>query len=74
MIEGKKRISAIIHDNNPLKVKQSIWDVTAPQIIVEEAGGVFLNSRGARYDPLEPDMIIIAKSQELADEILSLTN
>jgi fructose-1,6-bisphosphatase/inositol monophosphatase family enzyme len=70
--EGEQLISAVIHDNNPRKVKQAPWDVCAPQLILEEAGGVFLNLRGERYDPFNPQPILAANSREIADQILAL--
>jgi 3'-phosphoadenosine 5'-phosphosulfate (PAPS) 3'-phosphatase len=53
--------------------QQAAWDTAAPQLIVEEAGGVFLNARnGQRYDTLQPDVILVAASADLAAEILRL--
>ncbi len=70
---GDARLSAVVHDNDVRSVKQGPWDTAAPQLIVEEAGGVFLNARsGGRYDTLSPDVIIIAATQSLADELLAL--
>lgn len=72
IVEGQKMISAVIHDNNPKKMKQAPWDVAAPQLFFEEAGGVFLNLEGRKYDPFNPELIIAAASGELAFEIINL--
>ena len=71
---GEKRVHAIIHDNNPLSVKQGPWDAAAPQLVLEEAGGVFLDGRtGQPYDPLAPASIIVAAiNRTLAQEIMNL--
>jgi myo-inositol-1(or 4)-monophosphatase len=68
--EGEQKISAVIHDNNWKKVKQAPWDTSATQIILEEAGGVFLNLMGERYDPFRPEPIIAAASRDLAIQII----
>ncbi len=70
--EGRKKISAVIHDNNKSRVKQEPWDTAAVQLVLEEAGGVFLNFHGERYDPFEPEPIVAAVSCELAMQILGL--
>lgn len=70
--EGTKKISAVIHDNNRRKVKQESWDVAAAQLILEEAGGVFLNFKGERYNPFKPEPIVAAASSEIATQIFSL--
>jgi myo-inositol-1(or 4)-monophosphatase len=65
-------LQAAIHDNNPLHVKQGSWDIAAPQVILEEAGGVFLNPRGERTNPFCCEPIIVARSRQLAEEIVKL--
>ena len=72
MLDGEMRLAAAIHDNNPHKVKQAPWDIAAPQVIMEEAGGVFLNPKGERTDLFEAEPIIVARSKQLAREILQL--
>lgn len=68
------RMSAILHDNDVRSVKQGPWDTAAPQLIIEEAGGLFLNGKtGQRYDTLSPDLVLIAATKELAEEILHIT-
>ena len=70
---GEERMSAIIHDNDTRSVKQGPWDTAAVQLLVEEAGGVFVNGiTGERYDTLKPSLVVIAATQELADEIRAL--
>jgi myo-inositol-1(or 4)-monophosphatase len=73
LLDGEKRLSAIVHDNNKKNVKQGPWDTAAPQVIVEEAGGVFLNGlSGATYNPLDPAIIVIASNPSIAHEIIQL--
>lgn len=71
---GHKRVHAIVHDNNPANVKQGPWDAAAPQLVLEEAGGVFLNgATGEQYDPLDTaGVIVAAASRQLANQILTL--
>ena len=70
--ESKSNLTAAIHDNNPLKPKQAAWDIAAPQLIFEEAGGVFINPQGQRTDLFNPEPIIIARTKELAMDIVNL--
>ena len=69
---GSNPLAAAIHDNNVRSMKQAPWDVAAPQIIMEEAGGVFVNSIGRRVDPFHVEQIIVARSPELAQQIVDL--
>lgn len=69
---GEDALAVAVHDNNPQHVKQAAWDVAAPQVIMEEAGGVFLNPEGNRADPFAAEPIIVARSRGLADELLAL--
>ncbi len=66
-------LAAAVHDNNPASVKQGPWDIAAPQLILEEAGGVFLNPEGQRTDPFVVEPIIVARSESLGRAILALT-
>ena len=66
-----KGISAIVHDNSALSVKQGPWDIAAIQLIVEEAGGVFINPDGDRTQLFDAQPIIVAPSMDLARQILS---
>ena len=70
--EGSSSLGAAIHDNNPMSVKQATWDVAAPQIILEEAGGVFLNSEGHRTNPFICEPIIVAQTHRIAQQIVDL--
>ena len=70
--EGGTSLEAAVHDNNPADVKQAPWDIAAPQLILEEAGGVFLNPAGKASDPFTPEPIIVARSKSLAQQIIDL--
>ena len=69
---GDSLLAAAIHDNNPACTKQAAWDIAAPQIIMEEAGGVFLNPDGEPSNPFDSRPIIVSRSLELAREIIGL--
>jgi len=69
---GDSLLAAAIHDNNPACTKQAAWDIAAPQIIMEEAGGVFLNPDGTPSNPFDSRPIIVSRSLELAQEIIGL--
>ncbi|MEM9585969.1 MAG: inositol monophosphatase [Planctomycetota bacterium] len=69
---GESALAVAVHDNNPDHVKQAPWDIAAPQVILEEAGGVFLNPDGRPSDPFVAEPIIVARSEALAQEILKL--
>ncbi len=69
---GGGHLAAAVHDNNPRHVKQGPWDIAAPQLILEEAGGVFVSPHGERTDPFAGQPVIAARSAELAREILTL--
>ncbi|MEL6105515.1 MAG: inositol monophosphatase [Planctomycetota bacterium] len=66
-------VAAAVHDNNVDHVKQAAWDIAAPQLILEEAGGVFMNPDGQRTDPFRAEPIVVAKSQRLAESIIELS-
>lgn len=65
-------LAAAIHDNQPKKIKQAPWDVAPVKLILEEAGGVFVNLSGQPIDPFVPEVSIIARNQSLADQIIGL--
>lgn len=69
---GRSSLAAAVHDNNASSVKQAPWDIAAPQVILEEAGGVFLNPRGQRSDPFLAEPIIVARSHALAQSLIEL--
>ena len=75
--EGRKRLSAVIHDNDPnnhdpAKAKQAPWDVFAAALILREAGGVVVNFDAQPYDPFKPEPFIMAASNKLAEKIRAL--
>lgn len=73
MASGEKRLSAIVHDNNPTKVKQGPWDVIPAALILEEAGGVVATLEGSRsYDPFKPEPFVMAASKNILDQLISL--
>ncbi|MCA9172857.1 MAG: inositol monophosphatase [Planctomycetales bacterium] len=72
--EGRSSLAAAIHDNCPQRVKQAAWDIAAPQLILEEAGGVFWNFAGKPADPFGGEPLLLARSQQMAEEILALDN
>jgi myo-inositol-1(or 4)-monophosphatase len=70
--QGVNALAAAVHDNNPARVKQAAWDIAAPQIILEEAGGVFVNPMGSRTNPFIAEPIIVARSMAIAQRIVEL--
>ena len=56
----------------PRSVKQAPWDIAAPQLILEEAGGVCLNLAGNRVDPFTAETFLVAANKETAQSILDL--
>lgn len=70
--ECQSSLAVAVHDNNSALVKQGPWDIAAPQLILEEAGGVFLNPKGGRTDSFTCEPIIVARSLSLAREVLEL--
>ncbi len=72
--ESNTRLVAAIHDNRADHVKQAAWDIAAPQLILEEAGGVFLNLKGESIDPFKPELIVTARNRQIALEIIELAN
>jgi myo-inositol-1(or 4)-monophosphatase len=70
MLDGTMRLAAVIHDNNPKKVKQECWDVVAVKLIVEEAGGVVVDFAANEYDIFKAKPFIVASSLALAREII----
>ncbi len=65
-------LAAAIHDNQNKKIKQAPWDVAPVKVILEEAGGVFVNLSGKPIDAFVPEVSIIARSQSLAEQIIGL--
>lgn len=65
-------LGAAIHDNQASKIKQAPWDVAPVKVILEEAGGVFVNLAGKPIDAFVPEVSIIARNQSLAEQIIGL--
>ena len=65
-------LAAAIHDNQNKKIKQAPWDVAPVKVILEEAGGVFVNLAGKPIDAFVPEVSIIARNQALAEQIIGL--
>lgn len=70
--EGEKKVSAVIHDNNPKWLKQGPWDVIPAALILQEAGGTVITFKGKPYDPFTPEPFIMASSKKLAHQIMKL--
>jgi len=68
--EARSGLAAAIHDNDASSLKQGPWDIAAIQLIFEQAGGVFLNPALNRTDPFVAEPIIVARSRELARQIV----
>jgi len=71
---GRNPLAIAVHDNNPASTKQGPWDIAAPQIVMEEAGGVFINPDGQRTNPFVTEPIIVSRSAKLAQQIIELTS
>jgi len=67
-------IGAAIHDNSEASKKQRCWDMAAPKLIVEEAGGCFCNFNGNPINIWEFEPIIVSQSKQLRDQILEKLN
>ncbi|MCB9834073.1 MAG: hypothetical protein H6807_16550 [Planctomycetes bacterium] len=72
MLGAGNRLGAVLHDNNPRRRKQEIWDVIPPRLVLEEAGAVFLDGGGRRYRPESCELVLAARSRRLAETILAL--
>ena len=70
LAEQQTGLAAIVHDNCPQFLKQGPWDIAAVQLILEEAGGVFVNSQLQAVDPFTAEPMIVAASMELARQIV----
>lgn len=44
------------------------WDIAAGALIIQEAGGVVINSKGGKYDIMKPN-VIVAGTLKIANEI-----
>lgn len=72
VVEAGTGLAAAIHDNSAAKIKQAPWDVAPVKLIVEEAGGVFVNLAGQPIDPFVPEVSVIAQCKSLAQQIIDL--
>ncbi len=70
--ESKTGLVAAIHDNRADHVKQAAWDLAAPQLILQEAGGVFMNLDGQRTDPFRAEVTLVVRNEKIAEEIIRL--
>ncbi len=70
--EAETGLAAAIHDNSAAKIKQAPWDVVPVKLILEEAGGVFLNLAGQPIDPFVAEVSVIAQNRHLAEQIIRL--
>ena len=43
-----------MHDHNPLKPKQLPWDIVPVQLIIEEAGGCYIDAEKGIKRALDP--------------------
>lgn len=70
--ESKTSLSVAIHDNSNKHVKQAAWDIAAPRLVLQEAGGVFLNFSGQQLNLFDAEPFIVARTQSLAQEVIEL--
>ncbi|QEG20340.1 inositol monophosphatase family protein [Mariniblastus fucicola] len=70
--ESKSSLSVAIHDNSADHVKQAAWDIAAPRLVLQEAGGVFLNFSGEELDLFMAEPFVVARTESLAREVIEL--
>ena len=70
--ESKTSLSVAIHDNSQEHVKQAAWDIAAPRLVLEEAGGVFLNFNGGALSLFKAEPFIVARTASLAHQVIEL--
>ena len=70
--ESKSSLSVAIHDNSPEHVKQAAWDIAAPRLVLQEAGGVVLNFSGDELDLFKAEPFVVARTESLAREVIEL--
>lgn len=63
---------AVVHDNNSSRIKQAEWDIAPIRLIVEEAGGVFMDFAGRRYLGPKQGPIVVAANAAVASELMAL--
>ena len=79
LMEGssKRRLGACIHDHIPAKPKQCPWDIIPIKLIIEEAGGLYIDSHKGMAEPLDPFDLqgpIIIGNNKIVAEILDRIN
>ena len=80
LVEGishHRRLGACIHDHIPEKPKQCPWDIIPIKLIVEEAGGLYIDSKKGVLEPLDPFELrgpIIIGNRKIVTEILDRLN
>lgn len=72
--ESNTGLVAAIHDNRADHVKQAAWDIAAPQLILQEAGGVFVNLKGEPTNPFRPEVTIVARNKNVALDVIALAD
>lgn len=70
--ESKSSLSVAIHDNSQNHVKQAAWDIAAPRLVLQEAGGVVVNFDGEELDLFKAEPFIVARTESLAREVIEL--
>lgn len=70
--ESVSSLSVAIHDNSPEYVKQAAWDIAAPRLVLQEAGGVVLNFSGEELDLFKAEPFVVARTESLAHEVIEL--
>ncbi len=70
--ESKTSLSVAIHDNSQEHVKQAAWDIAAPRLVLQEAGGVFVNFNGNELSLFKAEPFIVARTASLAREVIEL--
>lgn len=72
VVDPDSQVMLVVHDNNPKAVKQAVWDLAAPKLLVEEAGGVFWDLEGTPYDlKTGQGPILVAHSESVARLVLT---
>ena len=70
--ESQSSLSVAIHDNSQEHVKQAAWDIAAPRLVLQEAGGVVLNFSGKELDLFKAEPFVVARTESLAREVIEL--
>ncbi len=70
--EANSSLAVAIHDNQASSVKQGPWDIAAPKLILEEAGGTVMGLDGQAVDPFGGQPFLLSRSKQLATAVLRL--